>query len=96
MTQLTENVGGGSPTDPEAQMEGGQERNPERQIADAPMVPVETIPAPSNWNKPLSFYLAFLSLLIMVLLVSLDATALAVAIPVSQTSTIYIPVLAFF
>ena len=32
-------------------------------------------------NKPLSFDLAFLSLLIMVFLVSIDATALPVAIP---------------
>jgi hypothetical protein len=34
-------------------------------------------------NKPLSFHLAFLCLLIMVFIVSIDATALAVAIPVS-------------
>ena len=34
-------------------------------------------------NKPMSFHLAFLSLLIMVFIVSIDATALAVAIPVS-------------
>ncbi|KAL6233148.1 hypothetical protein BDW75DRAFT_242268 [Aspergillus navahoensis] len=33
-------------------------------------------------RKPLSFFLAFLSLLLMVFLVSLDATTLAVAIPV--------------
>lgn len=33
-------------------------------------------------NKPLSFHLAFLSLLIMVFIVSVDATALAVAISV--------------
>ncbi|KAF9881658.1 hypothetical protein CkaCkLH20_00804 [Colletotrichum karsti] len=31
----------------------------------------------SNWNKPMSFYLAFASLCIMVLAVSLDATMLA-------------------
>jgi hypothetical protein len=36
----------------------------------------------SNWNKPLRFYLAFLCLLLMVLMVSIDATALGVAIPV--------------
>lgn len=33
-------------------------------------------------NKPLRFHLAFLSLLIMVFIVSVDATALAVALPV--------------
>lgn len=37
-------------------------------------------------NKPMSFHLAFLSLLIMVFIVSFDATALAVAIPVSPTN----------
>ncbi|RDW86611.1 MFS-type transporter sphD [Aspergillus mulundensis] len=37
---------------------------------------------PSRRRKPLSFFLAFLSLLLMVFLVSLDATTLAVAIPV--------------
>lgn len=35
-------------------------------------------------KKPLSFYLAFLSLLMMVLIVSLDSTILAVALPVSR------------
>lgn len=35
-------------------------------------------------KKPLSFYLAFLSLLMMVLIVSLDATILAVALPVCK------------
>ncbi|KAL0939903.1 MFS transporter [Colletotrichum truncatum] len=35
----------------------------------------------SNWNKPVPFYVAFTSLGIMVLVVSLDATMLAVAIP---------------
>ena len=33
-------------------------------------------------KKPVAFYFAFLSLVIMVLIVSLDSTALAVAIPV--------------
>lgn len=33
-------------------------------------------------KKPLQFYLAFLSLVIMALLVSLDSTVLSVAIPV--------------
>lgn len=33
-------------------------------------------------KKPLSFHLSFLALNLMVLIVSLDATALAVAIPV--------------
>jgi hypothetical protein len=36
-------------------------------------------------KKPLSFYMTFLALNICVLLVSLDATALAVAVPVSST-----------
>lgn len=35
-------------------------------------------------SKPLSFYLTFAALNICVLLVSLDATALAVAVPVSS------------
>lgn len=34
-------------------------------------------------RKPLRFHLAFLSLLVMVFIVSVDATALAVALPVS-------------
>lgn len=38
----------------------------------------------SRKGKPLSFYLAFIALLLMVFLVSLDATTLAVAIPVIQ------------
>lgn len=37
---------------------------------------------PRRKRKPLSFFLAFISLLLMVFLVSLDATTLAVAIPV--------------
>lgn len=36
-------------------------------------------------KKPLAFYFAFLSLVIMVLIVSIDSTALAVAIPVRTT-----------
>lgn len=36
-------------------------------------------------KKPLSFYLTFLALNICVLLVSLDTTALSVAIPVHST-----------
>lgn len=36
----------------------------------------------SRKRKPLSFFLAFIALLLMVFLVSLDATTLAVAIPV--------------
>lgn len=36
-------------------------------------------------KKPLSFYMTFLALNICVLLVSLDATALSVAVPVSST-----------
>jgi len=36
----------------------------------------------ANAKKPLSFHMSFLALNLMVLLVSLDATALAVAIPV--------------
>lgn len=43
-------------------------------------------------KKPLSFYMAFLALNICVLLVSLDATALSVAVPVSSIPpAIYIP-----
>ncbi|RMZ68211.1 MFS transporter [Pyrenophora seminiperda CCB06] len=37
-------------------------------------------------KKPLSFYMTFLALNICVLLVSLDSTALSVAIPVSTPS----------
>lgn len=37
-------------------------------------------------KKPLSFYMTFLALSICVLLVSLDATALSVAVPVSSTT----------
>lgn len=36
--------------------------------------------------KTLSFYLAFLALRIIVLIVSIDATALSVAVPVSSSS----------
>lgn len=36
-------------------------------------------------KKPLSFYMTFLALNICVLLVSLDTTALSVAVPVSST-----------
>jgi hypothetical protein len=42
---------------------------------------VETEESRSSYKKSVSFYLAFLSLMIMVLIVSLDATILAVAIP---------------
>ena len=37
-------------------------------------------------KKPLSFHMAFLALNLMVLIVSLDATALAVAIPVPSST----------
>jgi hypothetical protein len=40
----------------------------------------------SNWKKPFSFYMASLSLWLAVLLVSLDSTGLAVAIPVGRTT----------
>lgn len=36
----------------------------------------------SNWKKPYQFYMASLSLWLAVLLVSLDSTGLAIAIPV--------------
>lgn len=36
-------------------------------------------------RKPLSFYMAFLCLLIMVFLCSMDSTIMAVSIPVSQS-----------
>lgn len=39
-------------------------------------------PQTSNWKKPYQFYLASLSLWLAVLIVSLDSTGLAVAIPV--------------
>ncbi|KAF2814496.1 putative efflux pump antibiotic resistance protein [Mytilinidion resinicola] len=39
----------------------------------------------SNWKKPYQFYLASLSLWLAVLIVSLDSTGLAVAIPVMTT-----------
>lgn len=41
-----------------------------------------TMEVQAGRRKPWSFYLAFLALLLMVFLVSLDATTLAVAIPV--------------
>lgn len=37
-----------------------------------------------KWQKPLKFHLAFVSILLMVFTVSIDATALAVVIPVSD------------
>lgn len=39
--------------------------------------------AREKFQKPLKFHLAFLSILLMVFIVSIDATALAVVIPVS-------------
>lgn len=44
----------------------------------------EQFPQPASKRKSFSFYLAFMSLLIVVLIVSLDATILVVAIPVSR------------
>lgn len=38
----------------------------------------------AHHRKPLSFYMAFLCLLIMVFLCSMDSTIMAVSIPVSQ------------
>lgn len=84
MAQPTGSDNGSPPADPESQIKDDQEANPEEYQEDPSTAPAETDSAPSNWNKPLSFYLAFLSLVIMVLLVSLDATALAVAIPVGS------------
>jgi len=46
-------------------------------------VPSEPRPGVKT-TKPLSFHMSFLALNLMVLLVSLDATALAVAIPVKS------------
>jgi hypothetical protein len=48
-----------------------------------PLKRVDEINPPVS-TKPLSFFLAFLPLNISTLVVSLDATALAVAIPVSS------------
>ncbi len=48
----------------------------------------EQVPLNNNGGKakkPISFYMTFLALNICVLLVSLDATALSVAVPVSST-----------
>jgi len=45
-----------------------------------PLDPEET--QTSNWKKPYQFYMASLSLWLAVLLVSLDSTGLAIAIPV--------------
>ena len=52
-------------------------------VRDAESPSAEDGSLPSK-KKPLSFYFTFLSLVIMVLLVSLDSTALGVAIPVSR------------
>ena len=56
--------------------------DPEKSAAPADGVPVET--KKSDWNKPRRFCLAFFCLLLMVLMVSIDGTALGVAIPVSK------------
>lgn len=78
MAQLTESDNepeGSSPADPEAQIECDQEKNFKQHTADPTAMLAETDSALSNWRKPLSFYMAFLSLAIIVLIVSLDATA---------------------
>ena len=62
--------------------ESGRNDDPEKSAVAADGIPIET--DKSNWNKPLRFYLAFFCLLLMVLMVSIDATALGVAIPVSR------------
>jgi hypothetical protein len=59
----------------------------EKTAQEIPKGNVPTSPEPgepqgSNWKKPLDFYMASLSLWLAVLLVSLDSTGLAVAIPV--------------
>lgn len=71
-------------TKSEQDLEKSLERNPLKESKDETTTPIEDEPVPTS-KKPLSFYLAFLSIMIMVLLVSLDSTALAVAIPVSSS-----------
>ncbi|SLM40557.1 mfs transporter [Lasallia pustulata] len=68
--------------------------DPEKSAVAADGVPLET--EKSNWNKPLRFYLAFFCLLLMVLMVSIDATALGVAIPTLTTELHGTTVLAFW
>ena len=45
----------------------------------------EAVATASRRRKPLSFYMAFLCLLIMVFLCSMDSTIMAVSIPVSHS-----------
>lgn len=62
--------------------ESVRKNDSEKSAVAADGVPVKT--KKSNWNKPLRFYLAFFCLLLMVLMISIDATALGVVIPVSR------------
>jgi hypothetical protein len=65
-------------------MESSSEEKEKRPSTSLPAISSqEPIVEVQRRRNPLHFYLAFLSLVIMVLLVSLDSTSLAVAIPVS-------------
>ena len=69
-------------TDPNIKLDYQEEKTTPEDVGDAESPSGEDYSLPSK-RKPLSFYFAFLSLVIMVLLVSLDSTALGVAVPVS-------------
>ena len=68
---------------PNVQNDYQEDKASETDVRDAELASAGDGSLPSK-GKALSFYFAFLSLVIMVLLVSLDSTALGVAIPVSR------------
>lgn len=74
--------------DPEAGAVVAEKTPPEKVDSDPASIQEQS----TSKRKPVAFYFAFLSLVIMVLIVSLDSTALAVAIPVRSHSGLHLGV----
>lgn len=66
------------------------EQSPEDHLSD-PQLPPGRAMGSEAAGKPPSFYLSFIALNLMVFIISLDATALNVAIPVCSLDAVLVP-----
>jgi hypothetical protein len=67
----------------------------EEELSGDPLPSAEPAIEAEATKKPLSFYLSFLALNLMVFIISLDATALNVAIPVCWTTPVLVQKMSF-
>ena len=79
---FTEAIGSGDPLSTTHEKDDIEKAGNLEQNGGPSTPPQAEIVQTSNWKKPYEFYLASLSLWLAVLIVSLDSTGLAVAVPV--------------